>query len=113
MNPILKKIEAKYMKDEVKVRVGDKVKALLKVVEGQKERLQAFEGVVIAINGDGINKNITIRKISYGIGVEKVIPLNSKKLHKLEILKPGATKRAKLYYLRKRVGKAALKVKTA
>jgi large subunit ribosomal protein L19 len=115
MNVLIKKVEAKYSRDnidEIKVEVGDKVKAILKVIEGQKERLQTFEGLVIAKNGKGINKSITIRKISYGIGVERIVPLNSTKLDTLKVESKGAVKRSKLYYLRGRVGKAALKVKT-
>jgi large subunit ribosomal protein L19 len=113
MNTLIKKVEAKYIEEKTEVNVGDRIKAILKVIEGQKERLQTFEGVVIGIKGNGINKNITVRKISYGVGVERVIPLASRRLHSIEIVRKGKVRRSKLFYLRERVGKAALKVKNA
>jgi ribosomal protein L19 len=82
----------------------------LKIKEGLKERIQVFEGVVIAIKGSGINKNLVVRKISYGIGVEKIVPLHTPVLEKIEVVKRGNVRRSKLYYLRNRVGKRALKV---
>lgn len=86
---------------------GDTVKVWVKVREGEKERLQAFEGVVIARAGSGLNQNFTVRKISYGEGVERVFPLYSPNVDSIEILRRGKVRRAKLYYLRDRRGKSA------
>lgn len=109
-NNIMKKIEESSFKKRPDMKVGDTVKMSLKVKEGAKERTQIFQGVVIAIKGSGINKNIVVRKISYGVGVEKIIPLYAPVLQKIEIIKRGSVRRAKLFYLRDRVGKRALKV---
>jgi large subunit ribosomal protein L19 len=92
------------------VKVGDTVRLSLRIKEGNKERLQAFEGVVIALNGQELDKNITVRKISYGVGVEKIVPLYSPTLEKMTILKRGTVRRSKLYFLRGRVGRRALKI---
>ena len=86
---------------------GDTVKVWVKVREGEKERLQAYEGVVIARTGHGLNESFTVRKISYGEGVERVFPLLSPNVDRVEVLKRGKVRRAKLYYLRDRRGKAA------
>jgi large subunit ribosomal protein L19 len=86
---------------------GDTVKVWVKVREGEKERLQAYEGVVIARSGSGLNENFTVRKISYGEGVERVFPLLSPNIDRVEVLKRGKVRRAKLYYLRDRRGKSA------
>ena len=107
---ILKSIEAGQLVKRPDVRVGDTVKLSLKIKEGNKERLQAFEGVVIAINGQGVDASITVRKISYGVGVEKIVPLYSPALEKMTVLKRGTVRRSKLYFLRDRVGRRALKV---
>lgn len=107
---ILKSLEEGLLQNRPDVKVGDTVKLYMKIKEGNKERVQMFEGVVIAINGAGINKNITVRKISYGIGVEKVVPLHSPVLSKIEIVKRGTVRRSKLYFLRERVGRRALKI---
>jgi large subunit ribosomal protein L19 len=88
-------------------RVGDTVKVHYKVVEGGKERIQPYEGIIISRKGAGISKNITIRKISYGVGVERVFPVYSPRIDKIEIVKRGKVRRAKLFYLRERRGKAA------
>ena len=109
-NIMLNKIEEGQYKKRPDVRVGDTVKLHLKIKEGSKERIQVFEGVVIAIKGSGINKNLVVRKISYGIGVEKIVPLHTPVLEKIEVVKRGNVRRSKLYYLRNRVGKRALKV---
>ncbi len=106
----MNKIEKASLKKRPDVKVGDTVKLSLKVKEGTKERIQIFQGVVIAIKGSGINENIVVRKISYGVGVEKIIPLHAPVLQKIEIVKRGSVRRAKLFYLRERVGKRALKV---
>ena len=86
---------------------GDTVKVWVKVREGEKERLQAYEGVVIARSGSGLNENFTVRKISYGEGVERVFPVLSPNIDRVEVLKRGKVRRAKLYYLRDRRGKSA------
>src|ERR1700733_1710636 len=88
-------------------RPGDSVKVSIKVVEGERERIQAFEGVCIARKNAGINSSFTLRKISYGEGVERVFPLYSPRLTAIEVVRRGAVRRAKLYYLRGRTGKAA------
>ncbi len=88
-------------------RAGDTVKVHVKVVEGQRERIQIFEGVVIKRNGGGISETFTVRKISYGVGVERTFPLNSPKVDRIEVVRQGKVRRAKLYYLRKLTGKAA------
>jgi len=107
---ILEKVEKDQYKKRPDVRVGDTVKMYLKIKEGNKERVQVFQGVVIGIKGSGLSKTITVRKISYGVGVEKIIPLYASTLQKIEIVKRGKVRRSKLYYLRDRVGKRALKV---
>ena len=107
---IFDKIEADQMKKRPEVKVGDTVKLSMKIKEGNKERTQIFEGVVIAKSGSGLNTTITVRKISYGIGVERIIPLHSPTLQKIEVIKRGNTKRAKLFYMREKIGKRALDV---
>ncbi len=86
---------------------GDHVKVQVRVIEGDKERLQSFEGDVISIRGSGMNKTFTVRKMSSGVGVERIFPYNSPKIAKVEILKRGDVRRAKLFYLRNLSGKAA------
>jgi len=90
---------------------GDHVKVHVRVIEGDKERIQPFEGDVISVRGSGLAKTFTVRKISSGVGVERIFPFNSPKIAKLELIKEGNVRRAKLYYLRKLSGKAA-KIKT-
>ncbi len=107
---VLNKVEEGQHKKRPDVRVGDTVKLHMKVKEGEKERTQIFMGVVISIKGSGSSKNLVVRKISYGVGVEKIIPLHSPILEKIEVVKRGSVRRSKLYYLRKRTGKKALKV---
>lgn len=109
-NEILEKIEKSLYKKRPAVKVGDTVKMHLKIKEGNKERIQIFEGVIIGVKGTGLSKTVTVRKISYGVGVEKIIPLHSTILEKIEIIKRGVVRRSKLYYLRGRVGRRALKV---
>jgi len=86
---------------------GDTVRVMVKVVEGERERIQAFEGVCIARRNSGVNSNFTLRKISYGEGVERIFPLYSPRITAIEVVRRGAVRRAKLYYLRGRTGKAA------
>ncbi len=88
-------------------RVGDQVRVTLKIVEGDSERLQAFEGTVIRLSGHGLSKMFTVRKISFGVGVERTIPLHSPRIEKLEVLRSGHVRRSRLYFLRARTGKAA------
>lgn len=111
MNQLIKLVEDTQNCSFPDVRPGDTVKIQLRVIEGEKERLQAFEGVVISDRGAGASKTVTVRKISHGVGVERIIPINSPNIESVTILKHGKARRAKLFYLRKRTGKAALKVK--
>lgn len=104
----LNNILPEQMKTDMPVfNSGDHVRVHVRVVEGDKERLQPFEGDVINIRGNGINKTFTVRKISSGVGVERIFPFNSPKIAKVELLKEGNVRRAKLYYLRNLSGKAA------
>jgi len=107
---ILEKVEKDQLKKRHGIKVGDTVKMHLKIKEGNKERVQIFQGVVIGIKGSGLSKTVTVRKISYGVGVEKIIPLYATALQKIEIVKRGTVRRSKLYFLRDRVGRRALKV---
>ena len=103
----------KYKKAEPPVvAVGDTVRVHLKVKEGNRERIQVFEGTVIAKKHGGIEESFTVRRISYGVGVEKVFPVHAPSVEKIEVVRHGKVRRAKLYYLRNRVGKAA-KIKEA
>ena len=88
-------------------KVGDTVKVYFKIVEGNKERIQVFEGLVIARKNGGIRETFTVRKISFGVGVERTFPLHSPRIEKVEVIRKGRVRRAKLYYLRDRQGKAA------
>jgi large subunit ribosomal protein L19 len=107
---MLKKIEKKYSKKRPEVKIGDTVRLHMKIQEGNKERVQVFEGMVIAMRGVGVNQNIVVRKISYGVGVEKIVPLYLPTLKKIEVIKRGKVRRSKLYYIRDRVGKRAMKI---
>ncbi|MBR2336688.1 MAG: 50S ribosomal protein L19 [Clostridia bacterium] len=105
---IIEQIERENLKSEVPVfSVGDTVKVSVKVIEGAKERIQAFEGIVIAKRNGGIRETFTVRRISYGIGVERTFPVHSPKVAKIDVIKRGKVRRAKLYYLRNLTGKAA------
>lgn len=107
---ILKKIEEGQIKKRPDVRVGDTVKLHMKIKEGNKERIQIFEGVVIALKSSGVDQTLTVRKISYGVGVERIVPMHSDLLQKIEVIKRGTVSKSKLFYLRQRVGRRALKV---
>ena len=108
MNEIIKKIEAEQLKAEVpEFNVGDTVKVYGKIKEGNRERIQVFEGTVIKKQGGSNRATFTVRKLSNGVGVEKTWPLHSPNVEKVEIVRKGKVRRAKLYYLRDRVGKAA------
>ncbi len=113
MNQALqKKIEsAQFRKDDAKFNVGDSVRVHTKVVEGDKERIQIFAGVVIGKRGTGLNETFTVRRISYGEGVERIFPFHSPRVDKIEVERQGDVRRAKLTYLRKRLGKGATLVK--
>lgn len=105
---MIKAIEAKQIKKDVdNFNVGDTVKVYFKIIEGTTERIQIFEGIVIAINNSGIRKTFVVRKISYGVGVERIFPVNSPRIDKIVVERRGKVRRAKLYYLRDRVGKKA------
>ena len=109
---ILDKIEKEqYRKEAVKFAVGDSVRVHTKVVEGEKERIQIFAGVVIGRRGHGLNEMFTVRRISYGEGVERIFPTHSPRVDKVEVERTGSVRRAKLTYLRKRIGKGATLVK--
>ncbi|MGH7942789.1 MAG: 50S ribosomal protein L19 [Limisphaerales bacterium] len=109
---LLKKIESEqFRKDNAQFGVGDSVKVHTKVVEGDKERIQIFSGVVIGKRGAGLNETFTVRRISYGEGVERIFPLHSPRVDKIEVERHGAVRRAKLTYLRKRLGKGATLVR--
>ncbi len=104
---IMDKVEAKYTKaDAPTCEVGDTVDVHYRIIEGEKERVQVFTGVVIAIKGKGVSRNITVRRIVANEGVERIFPLHSPQVAKIEIVRHGHTRRAKLYFLRDRVGKA-------
>ena len=104
----LKLIAQDSMKAELPVvEIGDTVNVAVKIREGDKERIQAFEGTVIARKGSGVAETFTVRRLSYGVGVERVFPIHSPNVAKVEIVRKGRVRRAKLYYLRGRVGKAA------
>ena len=108
MNSIIDQINQENLKAEVpQFNVGDTVKVYVKVIEGTKERLQAFAGIVIAKRHGGISETFTVRRLSFGIGVERTFPIHSPKVDRIEIVRKGKVKRAKLYYLRGRTGKAA------
>ena len=108
MNEIIRSIEAKQIRnDRPQFNVGDTLRVWVKVVEGTRERLQAFEGTVIAKRNGGVRETFTVRRVSYGIGVERTFPLNSPRVDKIEVIRHGKVRRAKLYYLRERQGKAA------
>lgn len=109
---LLDKIESEqFRKDAAKFGVGDSVRVHTKVVEGDKERIQVFSGVVIGKRGHGLNETFTVRRISYGEGVERIFPIHSPRVDKIEVERQGAVRRAKLTYLRKRIGKGATLVK--
>lgn len=108
MNDIIRAVEQQQMKTDVpELRIGDTLKISVKVVEGQRERIQVFEGYLIAKKGGGLSETITVRRVSYGIGVERTFPIHSPRIDKIEVARHGQVRRSKLYYLRDRVGKAA------
>ncbi len=108
MLDIIKAIESEQLKQNLpNLKIGDTVKVHVKVKEGNRERLQVFEGTIIGMKGHGVRETFTVRRISYGVGVERIFPVHSPKIDHIDIVRRGRIRRAKLYYLRDRVGKAA------
>ena len=108
MANLIDKIEAEQLKEKVPaLKPGDTVRVHVKVVEGEKERIQVFEGTVLGRSGSKNRETFTVRKMSYGVGVERIFPVNSPRIDKVEITMRGSVRRAKLYYLRERAGRAA------
>ena len=99
--------EGMVKEDKPEIRIGDVVKVHVKIVEGTRERIQVFEGTVIAMKGSGVSETFTVRRVSYGVGIERVFPVNSPNVAKVDVVRHGRVRRSKLYYLRDRVGKAA------
>lgn len=99
--------EGMLKEERPNINVGDVVKVHVKIREGERERIQVFEGTIIARKGSGVSETFTVRRVSYGVGVEKVFPVNSPNVAKVELVRSGRVRRSKLYYLRDRVGKAA------
>ncbi|MDA8170471.1 MAG: 50S ribosomal protein L19 [Nitrospiraceae bacterium] len=104
---LINSVEEGYKREVPPFNVGDTVRVYMKVIEGDKERIQPFEGIVIARKGGGIRETFMVRKISFGIGVERIFPLHSPFIQELKVVRQGDVKRAKLYYLREKKGKAA------
>lgn len=105
---LIKMIESEQLRSDIpEFRVGDTVKVNVKVVEGNRERIQAYEGAVIKRQGGGLSETFTVRRISYGVGVERTFPVHSPRIDSIKVVRRGKVRRAKLYYLRGRIGKAA------
>ena len=103
---LIKTIEEQQKRNDlVEFNVGDTVKVHFKIVEGKTERIQVYEGLVICFKNSGVGRTFTVRKISYGVGVERVFPINSPRIAKIEVVRPGKVRRAKIYYIRDKVGK--------
>jgi large subunit ribosomal protein L19 len=108
----IKLVEAAQIRNDMPdFHIGDTITVFVKVIEGDKERIQQFKGIVMGIKGSGLSKTFRVRKISNGVGVERIFPFNSPKISKVEIIRHGSIRRAKLYYLRNLTGKAATKIK--
>ncbi len=108
MSDIIKELDKEQIRTDLpELEVGDSVRVFVKVIEGNRERLQNFEGVVIKIQGGGVRKSFTVRRISYGVGVERTFPYNSPRIGRIEVIRHGVVRRAKLFYLRDLSGKAA------
>lgn len=104
---LVQQVEAEQKRNEEDFRIGDTVKVYFQIVEGRTQRVQVYEGLVISKQNAGVRRSFTVRKISYGVGVERVFPLNSPRVQQVEVVRRGRVRRAKLYYIRDRVGKAA------
>src|SRR5579872_6098333 len=110
---LLSKVEKQFLREDLpEFSVGDTIKLYTKIIEGEKQRIQMFEGIVIAMHGSGTRKTFTIRRISNGIGVEKIVPIHSPSIAKIDVLKKGRVRHAKIYYMRERIGKKAMFVKS-
>lgn len=108
MSDIIRELEKEQLRTDLpKLEIGDTVRVFVKVVEGNRERLQNFEGIVIKVQGGAVRKSFTVRRVSYGVGVERTFPYNSPRIGRIEVVRHGQVRRAKLYYLRERSGKAA------
>ncbi|GAA5346186.1 LSU ribosomal protein L19P [Planifilum fimeticola] len=108
MHPIVREVTKEQLRSDIPdFKAGDTVRVHVKVIEGQRERIQVFEGVVIQRRGGGISETFSVRKVSYGVGVERTFPLHSPRIDKIEVVRRGKVRRAKLFYLRKLRGKAA------
>ena len=99
--------EGMIKEDKPEIKIGDVVRVHVKIVEGSRERIQVFEGTVIAMKGSGVSETFTVRRVSYGVSIERVFPVNSPNVAKVDVVRHGRVRRSKLYYLRDRVGKAA------
>ncbi len=109
---LVKYVEAEQIKDGAEnFGIGDTIRVHYRIVEGNNERIQVYEGLVIALNNSGISRTVTVRKISYGVGVERIFPVNSPRVERFEVVRSGRVRRSKLYYLRNRIGKKAIKVR--
>lgn len=109
---LLNLVEKNHLRDDIpEIHVGDSVKVYNKIIEGEKQRIQLFEGIVIALKGSSIRKTICVRKISNGVGVERIFPVHSPMISKIELVKKGKVRRSKIFYMRKRVGKSAMYIK--
>jgi len=104
---IIDEIEAEQKRETTSLKPGQRVRVHVRIVEGEKERIQVFEGVVIGLSGEGNRRTFTVRKISYGVGVERIFPIHSPRIDKVEVMAAGRVRRAKLYYLRQLSGKRA------
>lgn len=112
MEKIINLVTAAQLRTDIpEFHVGDTISVSVKVIEGDKERIQLFKGIVMGMKGGGISRTFRVRKISNGVGVERIFPINSPRIAKIEIVKEGSIRRAKLYYLRGLTGKAATKIK--
>ncbi len=112
MEKIVKLVTASQLRNDIpQFHVGDTVAVSVNVIEGDKERIQIFKGIVMGVKGSGISRTFRVRKIANGVGVERIFPINSPRIAKIEIIKHGSVRRAKLYYLRGLTGKAATKIK--
>ena len=108
MSNIISELEKEQVRTDLpEIEVGDTVRVFVKVIEGNRERLQNFEGIIIKIQGGGVRKSFTVRRISYGVGVERTFPYNSPRIGRIELVRHGVVRRAKLFYLRERSGKSA------
>jgi len=106
MNPLIKELEKSQLKEDRDFRVGDTVRISMEIVEGDKKRVQVYQGVVVKKSGSGMSATVTVRKITAGIGIEKIIPVHMPSIKKIEAMRKGKVRRAKLYYLRELTGKA-------